>query len=102
MFAMNLSSAKSDRLDCESKDGNRGERFILDSLLKVFTDWNWGIFGFAPVVLVLCKELVVADFDGDADALQFPVLLRILLPVPTLLFIRLLLLFMELKLELPV
>uniref|UniRef100_A0A8D8G798 (northern house mosquito) hypothetical protein n=1 Tax=Culex pipiens TaxID=7175 RepID=A0A8D8G798_CULPI len=68
MFAaMNLSSAKSDRLDCESKDGNRGERFILDSLLSVLTDWNCGIFGLAPVVLVLlCSELVVADLDGEA------------------------------------
>lgn len=105
MLAMNLSSARSDRLDCESKDGNRGDRFILDSLLSVLTDWNCGIFGFAPVVLVLCKELVVADFDGDAEALLCPVLLfrilLLLLLVPTLLFIRLLL-FMELKLELPV
>lgn len=53
-------------------------------------------------MLVLCKELVVADFDGDADALQIPVLLRILLPVAMLLLlIRLLLLLRELKLELP-
>lgn len=106
MLAMNLSSARSDKLDCESKDGNRGDRFILDSLLSVLTDWNCGIFGFAPVVLVLCRELVVADFDGDAEALLFPALFKmllLLLLVPTLLFIRLLLLlFMELKLELPV
>lgn len=65
------------RLDCESKDGKRGERFIFDSVVKVFTDWNCGILGRAPVTQLLCNELVVADLDGET--LSFPVLLLLLL-----------------------
>lgn len=60
------SSANSDRLDCESKDENFGDLFILASawLLMTLTDWNWGILGRAPVEF---KELVVADFAGDDE-----------------------------------